>query len=107
MKIQALLEDGSVVHKNEIVLIERALGKHLDWEEVPDTRQTAGSYFQVIYEAEVSEEEFLIADEAVSNTSSLKAIREFVTNHDKGYFTIIGGDERSKILSYSSKLATN
>lgn len=53
VQILAEVRDGSLVYLDETLEIERQVGKKLDWEEVENTRQTAGSYFQTLYVATI------------------------------------------------------
>lgn len=57
LKIVASVADGSLVYQHPDNRVDRLLGKHLDWQEVPGTRQEAGSFYQADFSALVSRED--------------------------------------------------
>jgi hypothetical protein len=64
-KVIAEVRDGSLIHLDETKVAEIALGKSIEWTEVPDSRETAGNYFQCLYEAILPNHEAKIAKQAI------------------------------------------
>ncbi|GAC1456885.1 MAG: hypothetical protein NVS2B14_00200 [Chamaesiphon sp.] len=65
MKVTALKANGSLVDINQCWVVEKAIGRKLDWQEIQGSREEAGSFFQAYYEIMLSDSEALIAKEAI------------------------------------------
>lgn len=72
-KIIADIRDGSLISQHPDREVERLLGRQLDWEEVPDTRRSAGSYYQCdVFGYITPEEAEILSESEIENISVLK-----------------------------------
>ena len=53
VQIKATVADGSLLSLDECEIIEKQIGRKLNWEEIKEDRQEAGNYFQTVYKAVV------------------------------------------------------
>ena len=53
VEILAEVRDGSLISLDETAIIDKQIGRKLNWEEIKEDRQEAGNYFQTVYKAVV------------------------------------------------------
>ena len=53
VQIKATVADGSLLGLDETAIIDKQIGRKLNWEEIKEDRQEAGNYFQTVYKAVV------------------------------------------------------
>ena len=51
VEILAEVRDGSLISLDETAIIDKQIGRKLNWEEIKEDRQEAGNYFQTLYAA--------------------------------------------------------
>ena len=51
VEILAEVRDGSLISLDETAIIDKQIGRKLNWEEIKEDRQEAGNYFQTVYKA--------------------------------------------------------
>ena len=66
LKIVAEVRQGKLISLAETQTVEEALGEKLNWEEVRDSRETAGNYFQCLYQINLSASKARIAKQAIA-----------------------------------------
>ena len=49
-KVVAEVRQGSLICLDETQVAEQVLGQELEWQEVEDSRETFGNYFQCLYQ---------------------------------------------------------
>lgn len=64
-KVVAEVRQGSLISLDETQAAEQALGQKLEWQEVEDSQETFGSYFQCLYQAILPNEQARIAKTAI------------------------------------------
>lgn len=62
VQIKAIVADGSLVSLDETFLIERQIGRKLNWEEIKEDRQEAGNFFKTVYQTTVFYEDAIKID---------------------------------------------
>lgn len=70
MKVIAEVRDGSLISLDETQVVDKALCQSLKWAEVPNSRHTAGNYFQCCYSVELPENQAFIANQAIKEYRS-------------------------------------
>jgi hypothetical protein len=65
-KLVAEVRQGSLINLDETKVVEQTLGQNLDWQEVEDSRETFGYYFQCLYQVILPNEKVRIAKAAIA-----------------------------------------
>ena len=65
-KVVAEARQGSVISLDETQPVAQALKQKLEWQEVEDSRETFGNYFQCLYQVILPNEKAKIAKAAIA-----------------------------------------
>lgn len=65
-KIVAEVRQGSLISLDETQPAEQVLGQKLEWQEVEDSRETFGGYFQCLYQVILPNQKARIAKAAIA-----------------------------------------